>query len=867
MRIPGLLILLSLLCHVVGAQPVAPEASRFIQAEQVLVEAASAGGLSVDLGTRASARQFYRAVYFASEGVPLAWTGDYSTGSAGDTAQAFKDAVALRINWFRAMAGIPAAVSFNATYSAKAQKAAFMMSVNGALSHYPPSSWTYYSADGAEAAANSNLALGYCGPAAIDGLIHDSGANNAAVGHRRWFLYPQTQYMGSGDVPGSTTVGPYSPAQAVWVMDSLYGTTRPAVRDSFVAWPPMGHVPYSVVYPRWSFSYPGADFSAATVTVSKSGVSVPVSLEPVSTGYGENTLVFFVDGVLTGALPRPSSDVPYSVTISNAVVNGVARNFSYTVTVFDPDVAGSSESLVSVSGAGSVALGSSVPFSISAPAYAGVLQWRAFGVATQSTVFGAEGDLQGLLASTTGTYSARTTTAAKSGGASYHLAHPTAQLQTLLLPGVFHVPSGAAASLSFQSRLGYATVDQVARAQISTDEGISWGDLWSQAGSGSAGESSFVSRSVSLSAYAGRTVRIRFAYTHPGSGSYYYQTTDNVGWLVDDVSVSGASLVSELVAPQTASGGAFSLTPTGTGTVYVQARGLWAGTYPMEWGPASSVLVSQSVEPSRLANVSVRAVSKGSTNPLILGFVVSDGSNQMLIRGIGPSLKLAPHNVSAAVEDTVLNLFETVDSVPYLRATNDNWASGDVAALQAAFAKTWAFDLSTTSLDAALLTTVSGTRTAQAYDPSRQGVVLIEAYEVSSAGGGRLTNVSARNYAGVGQDVLVIGFIISGNAPIKLLIRGVGSELIARGVVDAITDPYIELFDANQAVLASNDNWDSSGTATLQAAFASTYAAPLTQGSRSSAMIITLNPGLYTAQLKGNGGATGSGLLEVFVMP
>ena len=132
------------------------------------------------------------------------WSGRVitDTGDSGDTSQDYKDAVLRRINFVRAMAGLPDGVTFNSTFSAKSQDAALMMSANNQLSHFPPNSWTFWTADGREAAENSNIAIGSAGPDSVMGYIEDHGANNAVVGHRRWLLYPQTEVMGTGDVPG-----------------------------------------------------------------------------------------------------------------------------------------------------------------------------------------------------------------------------------------------------------------------------------------------------------------------------------------------------------------------------------------------------------------------------------------------------------------------------------------------------------------------------------------------------------------------------------------------------------------------------------------------------------------------------------------
>jgi hypothetical protein len=170
--------------------------------------------------------------------------------------------------------------------------------------------------------------------------MQDFGNGNSEAGHRRWILYPQTQSMGSGDVSAS---GGNNSANGLWVFDGNYGTVRPATRDTFVAWPPKGYVPYQVVWPRWSFSYPGADFSVATVTMMRNGLPVPVTLEPVANGYGENTLVWVTDNINTSFPYTPSSpgsDTVNTVTIHNVMIGGASQSFTYQVTVFDPGQGG-----------------------------------------------------------------------------------------------------------------------------------------------------------------------------------------------------------------------------------------------------------------------------------------------------------------------------------------------------------------------------------------------------------------------------------------------------------------------------------------------------------------------------------------------
>ncbi|HEY2012409.1 MAG TPA: lamin tail domain-containing protein, partial [Bryobacteraceae bacterium] len=306
-----------------------------------------------DITNRETVRATWNQTFAPTSGVPLGWTGDVASNNPGTTTQAYKDAVATRINWFRAMAGVPAGVVLDPTYSAKDQKAALMFSANRALSHFPPSNWIDYSADGAEAAGKSNICAGFgltTDTGCVLGYIIDNGSNNAAVGHRSALLFPQTTTMGTGDVPQT---GSNYWANALWVQDANIFSTRPSTREAYVAWPPPGFVPYQVVGARWSFAYYNADFSAASVTMTRNGATVPVRLEPVvQTGcppsicFPENTLVWVPDNLGTSNYTpvAPANDTTSTVTINNVKINGVSQSFTYSVTVFDPGTSGTTPS-------------------------------------------------------------------------------------------------------------------------------------------------------------------------------------------------------------------------------------------------------------------------------------------------------------------------------------------------------------------------------------------------------------------------------------------------------------------------------------------------------------------------------------------
>ena len=291
-------------------------------------------GLAVDTQDRQESQEFYDSYFLPSTDVKPQWTGNYAACDAGTTSDAFRAAVRMRINYVRAMAGVPADMVLSEEFNRKAQQAALMMSVNGELDHTPPEDWTCYTADGATAAGHSNLFLGPSGAEAILGYVEDPGENNYFVGHRRWILCPQLQAFGTGDVPGAGD-GRYQAANARWVIDPEHiWDQRPPTRDGFVAWPPPGYVPGPLVFPRWSFSYADADFADAEVHMRNGEADIAVTVEPPVDGYCENTLVW-EPGVDWRSLDI-TRDRTFTVDIRNVLLDGQRRSYTYTVTIFAP---------------------------------------------------------------------------------------------------------------------------------------------------------------------------------------------------------------------------------------------------------------------------------------------------------------------------------------------------------------------------------------------------------------------------------------------------------------------------------------------------------------------------------------------------
>ena len=143
-------------------------------------------------------------------------------------------------------------------------------------------------------------------------------------------------------------------------------------------------------------------------------------------------------------------------------------------------------------------------------------------------------------------------------------------------------------------------------------------------------------------------------------------------------------------------------------------------------------------------------------------------------------------------------------------------------------------------------------------------VTLLAGGTVLRAQSPRVFNLSTRGSVGTGADIMIAGFQVGPGSPDTILIRAVGPALIPLGVSGVLMAPELTLFDSGGNVLQSNVGWESPGGTATAALMGEAGAFPLPTASADSAMVVTLGPGTYTAQVTGVNGTTGIVLLEVY---
>jgi len=256
--------------------------------------------------------------------VPQAWTGSVATCTVGTQSAASIAATLYSVNAVRDFAGV-APVAFDPALNRKALAAALMMDAKRELSHTPGTDWPCYSSEGAEGARASNLSGGSSAVGAILGWMDDS--YTPSLGHRLPILSPLRATFGTGSTGGFSS--------ALYVFGAFKPSpTIPAV----LAWPPPGHVPWPLVQGSWSAALhtPGTmDASGAQVRVSIDGRAATVTgVTDMGAGYGSGRQLKWDVGLVTG---DRDADRTVEVTIDGVKVNGIARQYRYTIQTIRAD--------------------------------------------------------------------------------------------------------------------------------------------------------------------------------------------------------------------------------------------------------------------------------------------------------------------------------------------------------------------------------------------------------------------------------------------------------------------------------------------------------------------------------------------------
>jgi len=301
-----------------------------------------------------------------------------------------------------------------------------------------------------------------------------------------------------------------------------------------------------------------------------------------------------------------------------------------------------------------------------------------------------------------------------------------------------------------------------------------------------------------------------------------------------------------------------SFTPTQPGTYR------WVATYSGDTNnnpitttcgdPNETVTIGATAQ---ALNMSTRMRTDTGNNVGIGGFTITGAvPKHVLIRAIGPSLTKFGFAATDVLADPVL---EVHGPGAFGTITNNNWRDSQEAQIkQDGLAPTNDLEsaIDATLPPGAYTAIIKGnTGTVQT------GLCLFEVYDLATSANSKLANLSTRAFVGIGNNVVIAGFVLGNNqGSDRIVVRGLGPSLAAFGLANLLADPTLELRDENGSLIIANNDWQDNSSQATQV----TGAGLAPSDPKEAAIAATLPPGLYTAILAGVNSGTGIGVVEVY---
>lgn len=141
-------------------------------------------------------------------------------------------------------------------------------------------------------------------------------------------------------------------------------------------------------------------------------------------------------------------------------------------------------------------------------------------------------------------------------------------------------------------------------------------------------------------------------------------------------------------------------------------------------------------------------------------------------------------------------------------------------------------------------------------DVAEGGVALVAIYGLEPLGDTTVSNISTRGLVQNDDNVMIGGLIVYGTEPANAVLRALGPSIPLD--TNTLADPTLELYDGNGMLVNFNDDWKE----TQQTEIKATGLAPTKDAE--SAILQTLNPGAYTAIVRGKDFGTGIALFEAY---
>jgi hypothetical protein len=253
-----------------------------------------------------------------------------------------------------------------------------------------------------------------------------------------------------------------------------------------------------------------------------------------------------------------------------------------------------------------------------------------------------------------------------------------------------------------------------------------------------------------------------------------------------------------------------------------------------------------------LGNISARLPVETGDNTLIGGFIVTGSSpKSVLIRAIGPSLAFAGKLANPTLE--------LRDSSGGLLQGNDDWINSPDRQAISDTGLAPGNDLESAIIAALPANEAAYTAVVRGAN-DMTGIGVVEIYDLDRSVDSKLANISSRGLVQNGDNALFAGTIVLGQSPQRVVIRAIGPSLNMTG---QLSDPTLELRNANGDLIRENDNWRTGGQATE---IMQTGLQPPEDAESAIVEDLPANGATYTAIVRGAGSTTGIAVVEVYAL-
>ena len=283
--------------------------------------------------------------------------------------------------------------------------------------------------------------------------------------------------------------------------------------------------------------------------------------------------------------------------------------------------------------------------------------------------------------------------------------------------------------------------------------------------------------------------------------------------------------------------------------------------------PTATPALTPTPPPATLGNISTRLQVGTGAGVMIAGFIVQGTApKRVIIRAAGPSL--TQFGVPDALANPRLELHDSTGTI----GMNNDWQTTQIGGVIAADQVTEIQNSGlapSDPLESAIIATLQpGTYTAIVEGVNAgTGVGIVEVYDLATSSASLLANISTRGFVQTGDNAMIGGFIVV-TQPTRVIIRAIGPSLTQFGVPDALGNPRLELHDTAN-LIGQNNDWQTTQiggiiTSDQVAEIQASQLAPTNPAE--SAIIATLQPGSYTAIVRGVNSSTGNALVEVYAL-